>query len=292
MAFKTLQILLLILLIEAPCCFTEVYQAKVIQVSEGDILKVKRGKRSIRIKLYGIDSPELKQPYGNTAKKYTSKLCLNKMVKVKVLSKDKFGRTVAEVVVDNGTSLNQEMVKHGFAWYYQGGGVDETMAKLEKEAKSDLRGLWQDPEAIAPWRFREKSRTYIKKVELKGVFQAIDKPIIVSVPINADMTEFKHLAVKLTIMYGFVEGEFGSKSELMNLLKKEQFLETSKKFVPFVEDQVNKIIISYSYKELQEQEHRIGFTERLAKKLNGILKNYGLQPRVKEILIKSFVFTN
>ena len=289
---KNFKYILIFFLIQIYFCFGEVYHAKVVQVMEGDVIKVRKDKRTISIKLYGIDCPELKQSYGNTAKKYTSNLCLAKMVKVKVINKDKFGRTIAQIILDNGNILNTELVKHGYAWYQKGYSIDESIAKLEIEAKADYRGLWQDPEPVAPWKFKVKARTRVKKVELKGVFQEINQPIIVSIPINAKAIEFKHLAIKLTLMYGFVKGEFGNKADLMELLKKEQFLETAEKFIPFVEDQANKITLSYSYKELQLEEHRSGFTTRLMKKLNEILMSYGLKPRVNEILIKSFIFSD
>ena len=44
------------------------WQASVISVSDGDSFKVKRDTRILKVRLYGIDSPEMNQAHGRPAR--------------------------------------------------------------------------------------------------------------------------------------------------------------------------------------------------------------------------------
>lgn len=57
----------------------------------------------------------------------------------------------------DGRDLNQELVRSGMAWWYRKyAASDKTLEKLEDEARSEKIGLWSDPNAEAPWEFRQK----------------------------------------------------------------------------------------------------------------------------------------
>ncbi len=47
-----------------------------------------------KIRLYGIDTPEKKQAFGNWAKRVLSDIVFNKMVEVRPQDTDRYGRTV------------------------------------------------------------------------------------------------------------------------------------------------------------------------------------------------------
>ncbi len=88
-------------------------------VSDGDTITVLHNGKGERIRLHGIDCPEKRQAFGNRAKQLTSNLVFAKTVTVQVLDRDRYGRTVGEVLLPDGRSLNQELVKAGFAWWYR-----------------------------------------------------------------------------------------------------------------------------------------------------------------------------
>ncbi len=123
---------------------------RVVGVSDGDTITVLRKGKGERIRLHGIDCPEKRQAFGNRAKQFTSKLVFGTTVTVQVVDRDRYGRTVAEVLLPDGRSLNRELVRAGFAWWYwRYTPDDETLAQLEREARGAKRGLWADPHACA-----------------------------------------------------------------------------------------------------------------------------------------------
>ena len=115
---KTKAFILSLVLILLPS-FSWAFSGKVVGVADGDTITVLRDKEQVRIRLYGIDTPERGQPFSKRAKQFTSKLVLRKVVEVKVMDTDRYGRTVALVAV-NKRILNEELLKAGYAWvYYQ-----------------------------------------------------------------------------------------------------------------------------------------------------------------------------
>ena len=139
----------------------EPHQAKVIGISDGDTVKVLHEGKQIRIRLYGIDTPEKSQEFGNKAKQFTAERVFGKTVKVIPIDTDRYGRTVVlvQLLDDNGT-LNEALVRYGYAWVYRKYfKADFCSAWLDHEqtAQASGRGLWADPDPIPPWQFRNPS---------------------------------------------------------------------------------------------------------------------------------------
>ena len=139
--------------------------ARVIGVSDGDTLTVLSGKTQTRIRLHGIDAPETGQDYGSRAKQVASKLVFGKLVTVRPVDKDRYGRTVAEVILPDGRSMNREMVGQGAAWWYKEfAPADGRLARLEAEAKASRRGLWNQPNPVPPWMWRKGDATQFEVI--------------------------------------------------------------------------------------------------------------------------------
>lgn len=137
----------------------ETFTGKVVAVKDGDTVEVLRGGKAVRVRLYGVDCPEKDQAFGQSAKKFTSERVFGKSVTVRVKDTDRYGRTVAEVLLEGGRTLNRELVAAGLAWWYQRYAPDDqVLAKLEAEAREAQRGLWSQAKAVAPWLFRRKPR--------------------------------------------------------------------------------------------------------------------------------------
>jgi micrococcal nuclease len=150
-------ILFLFLLFVSPL-FAEEFTSKVVGVSDGDTIRVMYQGRAERVRLYGIDCPEKGQAFGNRAKQFTSEMVFGKEVLVKTHGCDRYGRILADVFIPDGRSLNQELVRAGYAWWFRRYSKDIVLAQLEEEAMAAKRGLWADPHAMPPWEWRKNCR--------------------------------------------------------------------------------------------------------------------------------------
>jgi endonuclease YncB( thermonuclease family) len=73
--------------------------------------------------------------------------------------KDKYGRTLADVLLLDGTNVNQTLVEGGWCWWYRKYAPGDTVLEgVEKEARAGRKGLWQDPYPIPPWQWRKRAR--------------------------------------------------------------------------------------------------------------------------------------
>jgi endonuclease YncB( thermonuclease family) len=63
--------------------------------------------------LYGIGCQEKGQAYGSKAKLATSTLVFGKDVTPQTHGHDKYKRTLADVLLPDGTNVNHELVKEG-----------------------------------------------------------------------------------------------------------------------------------------------------------------------------------
>jgi endonuclease YncB( thermonuclease family) len=136
------------------------WSGKVVGVSDGDTITVLRDKQPEKIRLYGIDCPEKRQPFGKRAKQFTSKLVFGKVVEIEPVATDRYGRTVAFVRIENIT-VNEELIKEGLGWVYVRYCTLPLCAEwqgLESEARLDKCGLWREQGEIPPWEFRRQNR--------------------------------------------------------------------------------------------------------------------------------------
>jgi endonuclease YncB( thermonuclease family) len=99
---------------------TESLRCEVIggSVYDGDTFKVKCNGRDQKIRLCGIDAPEIKQPLGIESRNYLRSLIAKASNQVIVIEmdRDKYGRSVAEVLLDSPSgeqSVQEEMLRGG-----------------------------------------------------------------------------------------------------------------------------------------------------------------------------------
>ena len=132
----------------------ETFDGKVVGVSDGDTVTVLRnGHDQVRIRLSGIDAPELHQAFGQQSKGLMSRLVFGRNVSVRVVDHDRYRRTVARLSVD-GQDVGLAMLRQGLAWHYKHYDSDPVYAGAENTARAQHLGLWADPHPVAPWDFR------------------------------------------------------------------------------------------------------------------------------------------
>jgi micrococcal nuclease len=153
--FLLLPILIALL---ATAALASSFQGRVVKVLDGDTIEVLRDGKAERVRLHGIDTPEAGQPFGTKAKQFVLELMAQETVTVKVMDTDRYGRTVGEVILPDGTSLNRELVRTGHAWWYRQYSKDTSLGDLESEARASMKGLWSDPNPTPPWEWRAAGR--------------------------------------------------------------------------------------------------------------------------------------
>lgn len=131
-----------------------------MSVHDGDTLTaVDAGNVQHKVRLQGIDAPEIGQAFGTKARDRLAELTLRKVVRVNVHDRDQYGRLLADIEVA-GQSVNKRMVADGMAWHYSRYSKDAGLAAAEREARAAHRGLWADKAPTPPWDWRasEKGR--------------------------------------------------------------------------------------------------------------------------------------
>jgi len=127
-------------------------------VMDGDLITIISRGKEVEIRLYGVDAPEQTQPYGQSAKNFTGALASGKEIHVEPMMKDRNGRTVAIVYVDD-INLNERIVSQGFGWVERQECRERFCAdwlRLELHAKAAQKGLWVDENPTPPWEHRQK----------------------------------------------------------------------------------------------------------------------------------------
>jgi micrococcal nuclease len=159
--WRSLQLLFVVFLFSyVTCNAAEHFSAKVIKVIDGDSLIVESGSEEIKIRLWGIDSPEWNQPYAKQAKKTVKKMLDGKTVTVIPKDIDRFGRLVA-LVSDKKNYINEFLIAKGSAWvhvYYCDEEICKKWQQLEKEAQKKKVGLWRSQRVIPPWKWKRGKR--------------------------------------------------------------------------------------------------------------------------------------
>jgi endonuclease YncB( thermonuclease family) len=135
------------------------FKAKVTRIVDGDTYDVEMSdRRTIRIRMFGIDAPEKSQSNGQKAMYGLSALCYGKTIQINPVGTDPNRRLVADAISAEGINLNIEMVKLGLAWHFKRYSDNPLLAIAEKEARAARKGLWKEDNPIPPWEYRAKSR--------------------------------------------------------------------------------------------------------------------------------------
>ena len=131
---------------------------QVLRVIDGDTILISTGEN---VRYTGIDTPETVDPrkpveyFGKEAAEYNRKLVEKKKVRLEldVQERDKYGRLLAYVYLEDATFVNTELVKHGYArvaTYPPNVKYQDLFLTLEREARENNRGLWNEGQHSPP----------------------------------------------------------------------------------------------------------------------------------------------
>lgn len=128
----------------------------VTSVVDGDTFIIKKGKQSLTIRMLGINTPETvdrrkaKECFGEEASLETKKLLNGQRVKLSTSPnreiKDKYGRYLAYVYLEDNFFVNEYLVEYGYAREYTYGSAYSLQKKFKKKEKDAQRkniGLWK-----------------------------------------------------------------------------------------------------------------------------------------------------
>ena len=145
---KTLFKVLTCVLFISTIAFAETFVVE--RVVDGDTIKLSTGER---VRLIGVDTPETVHPrkpveyFGKEASAFTKRLCEGKVVRLEYdqTTRDKYGRLLAYVYLEDGTFVNAEIVRQGYGHAYTKFPFKymEEFREYEREAREQKRGLWR-----------------------------------------------------------------------------------------------------------------------------------------------------
>ncbi|MBE7463406.1 MAG: thermonuclease family protein [Planctomycetes bacterium] len=128
-------------------------------IADGDTVRVYLEGRHQRVRMHGIDCPELDQPYGEDAKRFTLERMQGREVRLEIMDRDRHDRLVATVFYREGgpgtpeRCLNAELVEAGWAWAYRA--YSDAYVSAEAQARAEPRGLWKAKDPVPPWEHRK-----------------------------------------------------------------------------------------------------------------------------------------
>ena len=122
-------------------------------VIDGDTIVVMIDGRREKVRLIGVDTPEKdgpytkKEPFSREAAVFTKKMAEGKYVELKydLERRDKYGRILAYVYLENGTFLNAELIKQGYGKVFRKFQFKhrDNFIRYEQEARKNRMGLWK-----------------------------------------------------------------------------------------------------------------------------------------------------
>lgn len=122
------------------------------RVVDGDTIVVEIDGKQEKVRLIGVDTPETVHPnkpvqyFGKEASEFTKRTVEGKRVMLEYdwQKRDKYGRLLAYVYLEDGTFLNAEILKQGYGFAYTKYPFKylEDFRKYEREARDNNRGLW------------------------------------------------------------------------------------------------------------------------------------------------------
>jgi len=136
---------------------TSIFTGQVSFVTDGDTLWVRpdAGGPPRKLRLDGIDAPEICQPGGEAAREVLMQRVLHQQVEVTIRRDDDYGRGLARIQF-NGHDLGAQMVQAGQAWSYRWRRTLGPYAAEEAAARAAGLGLFAAGQPELPRDFRQR----------------------------------------------------------------------------------------------------------------------------------------
>lgn len=136
--------------------------AKVVKVVDGDTIDINLNNKTERIRLIGMDSPEIVDPekpvqcYGREASDKAKIILTGKSVRLETDpsqdDRDIYGRLLRYIFLKDGTNFDEMMIAQGFAHEYTYKVPYKYQAEFKTaqlQAQDQKLGMWADPKCAA-----------------------------------------------------------------------------------------------------------------------------------------------
>lgn len=108
-----------------------------------------------RVRLRGIDTPELRQTYGRECRGILRDETQTKTVTAELAGRDYYSRSIAKLSTVGIADLSLFLIEQGCAWEYSAPlSVKSAYQNAEQDARAAQIGLWQETCPTPPWVFR------------------------------------------------------------------------------------------------------------------------------------------
>ena len=152
------------LLLKIPNSYSASLEGNVTRIADGDTITIRdANNQKQKIRLMGIDTPELDQPFGLEARDFLVGLIFSQFIIADCPKKDRYKRWICKVwFVD--IEVNKLLVREGWAWWYRAYQQEQlpddrrAYEKAEVLAKQDRVGVWIDDSSVPPWEWRRQKR--------------------------------------------------------------------------------------------------------------------------------------
>jgi micrococcal nuclease len=134
----------------------ETLQARVLNCHDGDTCAVQIDGRKQKIRIFGIDAPEIGQAFGKESRDALERRIQSKEVTL-LCSGRSYKRKVCEVRLGDA-DVAAELVKQGLAWDYRSYSRGKYSVE-QAQAKREARGLWSEKHPVPPACARKKRKS-------------------------------------------------------------------------------------------------------------------------------------
>ncbi|MES2400631.1 MAG: thermonuclease family protein [Pseudomonadota bacterium] len=133
----------------------EIRTGRISRVVDGDTVWVSSGDELLKVRITGIDAPEICQDGGPQSREHLRNRTLGKTVTLISRRKDDYGRLLARVEL-NGDDLGRWMVSQGHAWSYGYRNYAGPYSQEQTLARASRLGLFGPDEPENPRSFRKR----------------------------------------------------------------------------------------------------------------------------------------
>lgn len=151
--FRVISRLLFVVALGTSATSAWAFDALITECHDGDSCTAIADGNRFKIRVHGIDAPEIDQPYGIEARSLMVSLVVRRHVDLTAAGYS-YKRRVTDIRLSDGTDVAERMVAAGAAWVEPRYNTDPKTPAMQASAQQRHLGLWANPSAIPPWEWR------------------------------------------------------------------------------------------------------------------------------------------